>query len=136
MYPNLRKVSVSSFFLIIMLASPNALAFGLPTCPPLNIQTSGATGTAILESSPWAQLELKPGLLRPQLEKLLKQHWGIQNVVWYAEDGHYWPTHYSLRAATWDELLETLIAPYHIKVTLHANHTAVVDYLSDTKRGL
>lgn len=136
MHPNQRKVSGSAMLFIVMFGSPNAMAKGLPACPPLNIQTSANAANSIIENSQWAQINLTPGLLRPQLEKLLKQHWGVQSVVWYAAGGHYWPTHYSMRAASWDELLENLLAPYQIKVTLHANHTAVVDYLTDTKRGL
>ncbi|RUO21135.1 hypothetical protein CWE08_05960 [Aliidiomarina iranensis] len=134
MHLNLSKVSASSCFLLLF-GNVDALAFSLPDCPPLNLQAFSKSANSVFENSQWAEIELKPGLLRPQLEQLLKEHWGIQNIVWYAEDGHYWPTRYAMRAATWDELLNTLIAPYHLKVTLHANHTAVVDYLFDKKGG-
>lgn len=78
---------------------------------------------------------LQPALLRPQLEQLLKHHWQIQNVIWYAAYGHYWPTHYEMSAPSWDDLLQQLLTPYGLRVVLHGNHTAVVEYLSEGHRG-
>ncbi|MCC5854400.1 MAG: hypothetical protein JJU10_01810 [Idiomarina sp.] len=72
---------------------------------------------------------LKPALLRPQLEELLATHWQVQRVIWYAAQDHLWPTHFELIASDWDALLERLLTPYQLRVVLHANHTAVVDYL-------
>lgn len=77
---------------------------------------------------------LHPALLRPQLEQLLKRHWQVQNVIWYAAYGHYWPTHYEITAPSWDDLLQQLLTPYGLRVVLHDNHTAVVEYLAQGHR--
>lgn len=117
----------------------------LPECPPLTLPVRLHASVAAASVSPheianepatsneqyWlaVQWQLTPGLLRPQLETLLRDHWQVQNFVWQAASGHYWPTHYTLAANSWDELLDALLTPYQLRVALHANHTAVIDYL-------
>ncbi|RUO25213.1 hypothetical protein CWE09_00250 [Aliidiomarina minuta] len=72
---------------------------------------------------------MSPGPLQPQLETLLQQHLQVQSVVWLAATEHHWPSRYQLQANDWDSILERLLEPYQLRVLLHANHTAVVDYL-------
>jgi|GEM_PF-4648737 len=81
------------------------------------------------EGSEPVSWELRPAPLRPQVESLLREQWGVQNIVWYAEQGHFWPTNYTLVAPTWDLLLSRVLSPYQLRVKLHSNHTAVIEYL-------
>ncbi|WP_194757340.1 hypothetical protein [Aliidiomarina indica] len=127
------------------------VGFGVPVhaqepCPPLQFH-SGPQLSPDLHLSPnpnpsrststpdVVSYTLQPALLRPQLEYLLKHQWHVQNVIWYAAYGHYWPTHYELSAASWDELLDQLLTPYGLRVVLHDNHTAVVEYTPQGRRG-
>lgn len=109
-----------------LLASPFADALEQQECLPFTAPTMELTLAPTL--SP-VRYQLEAALLRPQLEHLLQQHWGVQRVIWYADNHHQWPTDYELRAASWDLLLESLLKPYQLRVALHANHTAVVDYM-------
>lgn len=122
--------------------------FALEPCPPLQFHSGPTASFALAPSSPSTlqpsligpssdavSYPLKPALLRPQLEHLLKHHWQVQNVIWYAAYGHYWPTHYELSAPTWDDLLQKLLTPYGLRVVLHDNHTAVVEYVTQGRRG-
>lgn len=88
----------------------------------------------IVENVEPVRYTLSAALLKPQLEALLAQHWGIQRVVWYADQHHVWPTDFELRAAHWDALLESLLAPYQLRVSLHPNAMAVIDYLPQAKQ--
>lgn len=138
MHPN--RLAISATVAIIFLSITSVSATELPACPPLNLpiaasplvqQISMFTEQAYNEV---VSLNLTPGLLKPQLESLLKEHWQIQNFIWYAAHGHYWPTHYEMQAANWDALLEMLITPYQLRIALHANHTAVIDYFYEQEK--
>lgn len=72
---------------------------------------------------------LKPGLLRPQVEALLREFLQIQVVIWQVHDSHFWPTDFRLTAASLDGLLEALLQPYGMGIRLYANHTAEIFYL-------
>lgn len=72
---------------------------------------------------------LKPGLLRPQVEALLREYLQIQVVIWQVHDSHFWPTDFRLTAASLDGLLEALLQPYGMGIRLYANHTAEIFYL-------
>lgn len=109
----------------------SGLGTGITGCPPLNLPNQPTTSEAPVGGAPWVQFQLQPGLLRPQLEQLLRRHWAVDNIVWYAADGHYWPTNFTLQAQGWDELLKQLLAPYRLQVSLHSNHTAVVQNLPE-----
>lgn len=97
--------------------------FAFPASAPNQFAISESEGT---DPVSW---ELKPAPLRPQVETLLREQWGVQNIVWYAERGHFWPTNYTLVAPTWDLLLSKVLSPYQLRVKLHSNHTAVIEYL-------
>lgn len=94
-------------------------------CLPLTQPTEFASA----RFDPPVRYRLEAALLRPQLEHLLTQHLGIERVVWYADNHHLWPTQFELVAPNWDLLLESLLKPYQIRVALHPNNTAVVDYM-------
>jgi|SRR5690554_1435307 len=94
-------------------------------CLPLSQPTEFASA----RFDPPVRYQLEAALLRPQLEQLLSQHWGIERVVWYADTHHLWPTQFELVAPDWDLLLESLLKPYQMRVALHPNKTAVVDYM-------
>ncbi|RUO30501.1 hypothetical protein [Aliidiomarina sanyensis] len=100
-------------------------------CPSLTFHAPHGTERTptAAQSANNVSVTLRPALLRPQLEALLKTQWGVQNVVWYAAQEHYWPTHYEMHAANENALLEQLLTPYRLRVTFHHNHTAVVNYL-------
>ncbi|MFU8785022.1 hypothetical protein [Aliidiomarina sp.] len=137
MHPNRLAISATAAIIFLSVISVSVSATELPPCPPLNLPVKAPLFVQ-QESTPTEQtyyelvtFNLTPGLLKPQLESLLKEHWQIQNFIWRAAHGHYWPTHYRMQAASWDELLEMLITPYQLRIALHANHTAVIDYLPE-----
>ncbi|RUO18624.1 hypothetical protein [Aliidiomarina haloalkalitolerans] len=146
---------VVSFFLGVFISAP-AFSQGLPACPPL--QVSGVSslsghGAAVPGTHPTVRGEeparlhgnsfielannapvglhyvLKPGLLRPQVEALLREYLQIQVVIWQVHDSHFWPTDFRLTAASLDGLLEALLQPYGMGIRLYANHTAEIFYL-------
>lgn len=137
MHPNRLAISATATITFLSVVSVSVSATELPTCPPLSLTLADSQIAPQLIASPaqihpaTVSLNLIPGLLKPQLETLLKEHWHIQNFIWRAAHGHYWPTHYTMQAANWNELLETLITPYQLRIALHANHTAVIDYLPE-----
>ena len=84
--------------------------------------------TYVAESSAGVSFEMRPGRLRPQLERVLRQHMGVQHVLWQAAEEHDWPTSYTLHAASWPALVESLLSPYRLRLQLFANHSAVITY--------
>src|SRR5690554_1012484 len=87
-----------------------------------------------VDSEESVRFSMNAALLKPQLESLLAQQWGVQRVVWYADQHHIWPTDFELNAPHWDALLESLLAPYQLRVVLHPNAMAVIDYLPEAKQ--
>lgn len=109
----------------------------LPLAMVLNLAVASSDWPPLLISNPAsasqeigqvAEFKLHKGRLRPQLETILRQHMGVQHIIWLAADAHDWPSDYKLTAANWDGLLTRLIAPYQLRIQLYENHTAVVDY--------
>lgn len=90
--------------------------------------TQPSTGTV--------SLQLHDGLLKPQLDLLLREQFGVQAIEWRASKHHLWPTIYLLRASSWRQLLQQMLEPYQLHVTLHANHTAVIDYQQPQRAAL
>lgn len=83
------------------------------------------------ESRSEVRFELKADRLKPQIESLLFTHWDIQKVVWYADPHHVWPTDFELVESSWEALLSKVLTPYQLRVAIHENRTAVVDYMPD-----
>lgn len=81
-------------------------------------------------------LQLHDGLLKPQLDLLLREQFGVQAIEWRASTHHLWPTVYLLRGTSWRQLLQQVLEPYQLRVTLHANHTAVIDYQQSQRAAL
>ena len=84
--------------------------------------------TTNLAQNGGVHFDMRPGRLRPQLERVLRQHMGVQHVLWQASDEHDWPTSYALHAASWPALVESLLSPYRLRLQLFANHSAVITY--------
>lgn len=80
-----------------------------------------------------AAFVLAAGLLQPQLEFLLQQQFAVELVDWQVSPHFRWPADYRLQAPSWDELLERLLKPYQLAVTLYPNKSATVRY--QTSRG-
>lgn len=114
-----------------------------PVCPPfyspqLNspqlsyvanaTHATPALTTSQAQSTSGVHFDMRPGRLRPQLERVLRQHMGVQHVLWQASDEHDWPTSYALHAASWPALVESLLSPYRLRLQLFANHSAVITY--------
>ncbi|RUO34483.1 hypothetical protein [Aliidiomarina soli] len=104
-----------------MVVSPRALA--LSVCPPLLIPAMVAKTVA---EQPLVTFRLRAGPLRPQLERLLREHLQIQQVVWKAASDQQWPSEYRLTGQHGLALVEQLATPYQLQVSLYANHIAVV----------
>lgn len=98
-------------------------------CLPLQI-------TPLQTSAEAHSFSMRRGRLRPQLEALLRRHLGVDHVVWLAAEGHEWPADYNISGADWTHILETLAASYQLRIQLHPNRTAVVDYMQPAREGL
>ncbi|MGX5914547.1 hypothetical protein ACR0ST_07450 [Aliidiomarina sp. Khilg15.8] len=98
-------------------------------CLPLQI-------TPLQSSVQTLTFSMRRGRLRPQLEELLRRHLDVDHVVWLAAAGHEWPADYDLVGANWGDILETLAASYQLRIQVHPNRTAVVDYLAPAREGL
>lgn len=98
-------------------------------CLPLQI-------SALPSSQGAMQFQMRRGRLRPQLEALLRQHMDIDHVVWLAAEQHQWPADYALSGPDWEHILEALAASYHLRIRLHPNRTAVIDYVPAAGEGL
>lgn len=122
------------------LSANNPLTTTAQLCPPLlppqfSKLTESQPRTPALTSgasSAGVSFEMHPGRLQPQLERVLRQHMGIQHVLWQAASEHEWPTSYQLEAASWGALVESLLSPYQLRMQLFANHSAVISYQSQT----
>jgi hypothetical protein len=79
---------------------------------------------------------LQAGLLQPQLEQLLQQQFAIEMVDWQVSPHFRWPADYRLHAPSWNELLERLLKPYQLAVTLYPNKSALVRYETALRAGL
>lgn len=120
---------------MVVVSIPFTAAWPAQDCRPLLIPPTLPT---TLTDRPGAlsvvSFDMHPGPLRPQLENLMQQHLQVQSVVWLAATEHQWPSRYQLQADNWESILERLLEPYQLRVQLHANHTAVVDYLPQQRR--
>lgn len=130
-----RKVQVLLFSLAMItlsaLATQVTAASADSDCPPLQITPLHANAT-----SQQPVFAMQPGRLRPQLESLLRRHLGIEHVVWLVAEEHEWPAYFDLTGATWEAILESLAASYQLRIQLHPNRTAVVNYLGPGEEGL
>jgi hypothetical protein len=89
-------------------------------------------GSAVQQVS----FNLQAGLLQPQLELLLQQQFAIEMVDWQVSPHFRWPADYRLQAPSWSELLERLLKPYQLAVTLYPNNSAMVRYDTAPRAGL
>lgn len=113
----------------------------LTHCPPLipppfvdsSLAGTGAErepGLRIGSASPTVvRYQMSAGRLKPQLERILRQHMGVQHIVWRVAEEHQWPSNYLLEGETWAALIESLLTPYQLHLQLFANHSAVISYL-------
>ena len=104
-------------------------AQGCPTFAFDSLHLAGQTHTVGQALQP-ANFALQAGLLQPQLETLLRQQFAVELVDWQVSPHFRWPADYRLQAPSWDELLERLLKPYQIAVTLYPNKSATVRYQS------
>lgn len=122
----------------ILFAQP-LLGQSLPECPPLfspPFTTAAFVSAADTTSEPQPQaqpnmqsgvrFEMRPGRLKPQLERVLREHLGVQHIVWQAAEEHAWPSAYELHASSWPALVESLLEPYQLRMQLFVNHSAVI----------
>lgn len=99
--------------------------------PPMGYSSTGLLArprpeeTELLVSAP-LQFNLTAGRLKPQLERLLREHFSIQHVVWQAPEGLKWTSDYQLTGNDRINMLEALLKPYQLYLQIYANHTAVV----------
>lgn len=115
---------------------------GLSECPPLyppqfaptaKFEYAAKTTPGLqADSQPTLQsgvrFEMRPGRLKPQLERVLREHLGVQHIVWQAAEEHEWPSAYELHATSWPALVESLLGPYQLRLQLFVNHSAVISY--------
>ncbi|RUO54069.1 hypothetical protein CWI69_01150 [Pseudidiomarina halophila] len=94
------------------------------SCQPFAFEAS--TPTSETPPAERVELSLTAGLLRPQIEDLLQQHFAIRQLDWRASPHYRWSTDYTFTAANWETALEQVLRPYQLQLTLYANHSAVV----------
>lgn len=108
------------------------------TCPTYLFSAASAQSPEapiVLEHSA-ARLQLTEGLLQPQLEQFLTEHFSVDVIDWRVSAHYHWPSAFTLEAATAEEVLERLLNAYRLNVTIHANRSAVVSYRYGTKEAL
>lgn len=99
-------------------------------CAPLALDASSvAQKTTVGAAGKKVAIMLSPGRLQPQIERILAGHFQIKLVDWRASPHHRWPTEYRLEAWSWAELLTRMLEPYGLRIVIHANHSAVIDYV-------
>ncbi|MGQ4276302.1 hypothetical protein ACQ5ES_04560 [Pseudidiomarina sp. E22-M8] len=111
----------SSIILSCLLTAP---VEAQQSCQPFAFEASAPT-----PSKPPAErieLSLTAGLLRPQIEAVLHQHFAIRQLDWRASPHYRWSTDFTLAAPSWESALEQVLRPYQLQLTLYANHSAVV----------
>lgn len=93
-------------------------------CQPFAYTMPAAPATQ--ETTPAVELKLSAGLLQPQIETILKQHFAIRQLDWRVSPHYRWSTDFTLAAPSWEAALEKILQPYQLQLTLYANHSAVV----------
>lgn len=111
--------------------SQASAATSATTCPAFNYEVSKPAAqtsaeTATTRSTTEILTRLQPGLLKPQVETLIKQGFGVEHIDWRASPHYRWSTHYEFTAENWASALRRILEPYQLQLTLYANHTAVV----------
>lgn len=97
------------------------------TCPSFQFSTTPTTKPpAAIAAAKNVFATLRPGLLQPQVEALIRQGFGVEHIEWRASPHYRWSTDFELTAPTWDLALTKLLRPYQLKLTLFANQTAVI----------
>lgn len=126
-----------SVLLTRFLGAVSVAMFALPSAAITS--ASGCTGFAfnalhqhahVGATAEQVSLALQAGLLQPQLEQLLQQQFAIEVVDWQVSPHFRWPADYRMHAPSWHELLERLLKPYQLAVTLYPNKSATVRYQS------
>ncbi|WP_258807186.1 hypothetical protein [Pseudidiomarina sp. CB1] len=100
------------------------------TCPsfsfaaePFKPQRTAVTEAAAAQA---ITARLQPGLLKPQVESLIKQGFDVEYIDWRASPHYRWSTHFEFAADDWQRALTKILQPYQLQLTLYANHMAVV----------
>lgn len=111
--------------------SQEATAASATTCPAFNYEVAKPAApspevTTATRSTSEILTRLQPGLLKPQVEALIKQGFGVEHIDWRASPHYRWSTHYEFAAESWSSALRRILEPYQLQLTLYANHTAVV----------
>ncbi|RUO78264.1 hypothetical protein [Pseudidiomarina taiwanensis] len=122
-------VGVSSGLFLSLMSAP----LQAQQCAPFAIaaawQTLAAsTPTPLSESKPAVSAELNQGLLQPQVEQLIRAHLEVDWIDWQISPHHRWPADMRLDAPSWGELLQRLLKPYGIQLTIYANRSARLSY--------
>ena len=110
-------------------------AQGCPTFAFDSLQLTLQPSTGVQALQP-ANFALQAGLLQPQLETLLQQQFAVELIDWQVSPHFRWPADYRLQAPSWEELLERLLKPYQLAVTLYPNKSATVRYQTTAKGAL
>ena len=113
--------------------SQEVAASAATTCPNFNYaaapqavhsDVTSAEVSALNETTVIAHLQ--PGLLKPQVEALIKQGFAVEHIDWRASPHYRWSTSFEFSAANWQQALTKILRPYQLQLTLYANRTAVV----------
>lgn len=134
---------IRAFIVSIFLIPTFATASDLSTCADFDITREfepvaniSPRNSQQLATDTTVSLQLHDGLLKPQLDLLLREQFDIQAIEWRASTHHQWPTEFLLKGTSWRQLLQQMLEPYQLRVTLHANHTAIVDYQQPQRSAL
>lgn len=121
---------LSAGALLLVLVATEASAQQNLDCAPLALAPSAqGADVGAANAAKKVAIMLRPGRLQPQIERILEGHFQIKLVDWRASPHHRWPTEYRLEAWSWAELLTRMLEPYGLRITIHANHSAVIEYV-------
>lgn len=93
---------------------------------PASHPAQQAASAATLQASRKVNAQLRPGLLQPQVEALIKQGFAVTHIEWRASPHYRWSSNFEVTAVDWQSALGKILRPYQLQLTLYANNTAVV----------
>ena len=106
----------------------SATSFAGSSCPAYVFSAATAATSPQAAKSQVITLQLAAGLLQPQLEEFIRQQFAVELIDWRVSAHYQWPAAFQISAANAAQLLDKLLHPYGLAITIYSNRTAVVNY--------
>src|SRR5690554_1024068 len=113
----------------------SATSFAAASCPAyvFNAATLSDPFSQTASTNQGITLKLAAGLLQPQLEDFIREQFSVELIDWRVSVHYQWPAAFQISATNAEQLLEKLLRPYRIAITIYSNRTAVVSYRQSTE---